>query len=161
MTAQSSPQHLKQLTQLQQGSCTVYIAFYILFQSHLYFITTRTKIYVCSQYFYFPFGSSDNFSYRLELKLTWQAEFISISSAKPFQLRKPIILPTVLRSKLLLILCNKHTINTKSKQTRKYKQGWGGTQTDQHLKIWLFCNPQKRSLSSAKYFRKTISFFKH
>lgn len=36
-------------TQPQQGNCTVYIAFYILLQSHLYFITTRTKIYICSQ----------------------------------------------------------------------------------------------------------------
>lgn len=29
--------------QPQQGSCTVYIAFYIPFQLHLYLITTRTK----------------------------------------------------------------------------------------------------------------------
>lgn len=32
-------------TQPQQGSCAVYIAFYILFQLHLYLITTRIKIY--------------------------------------------------------------------------------------------------------------------
>lgn len=111
-------------TQPQQGSCTVYTAVYILFQSHLYLIT-RTKIYFCSQYLYFPFGSSDNFSHRVELKLTWQAGFISISSAKPFQLGKPTILSTVLRSELLLVLCEKITKNTKSKQTRKWKQGWG------------------------------------
>lgn len=72
-------------TQPQQGSCTVYIAFYILFQSHLYLITTRTRIYIFSQYLYFPFGSSDNFSHRVQLKLTWQTGFISNSSAKPFR----------------------------------------------------------------------------
>lgn len=77
-------------TQPQQGSCTVYVVFYILFQSHLYLITTRTKIYICSQYLCFPFGSPDNFSHRVELKLTWQAGFISISSAKPFQLESQL-----------------------------------------------------------------------
>lgn len=77
-------------TQPQQGSCTVYIAFYILFQSHLYLITTRTKIYIFSQYLYFPFGSSDNFSHRVQLKLTWQTVFISISYAKPFQLESQL-----------------------------------------------------------------------
>lgn len=78
------------LTQPQQGNFTVYVAFYILFQTHLYLITTRTKIYICCQYLYFPFGSSDNFSPRVELKLSWQAGFISISSDKPFQLESQL-----------------------------------------------------------------------
>lgn len=77
-------------TQPQQGSCTVYVVFYILFQSHLYLITTRTKIYICSQYLYFPFGSPGNFSHRVGLKLPWQAGFISTSSLKPFQLENQL-----------------------------------------------------------------------
>lgn len=38
-------------TQPQQGSCTVYIMFYILFQLHLYLITMRTKNYTLQAIF--------------------------------------------------------------------------------------------------------------
>lgn len=107
-------------TQTQQGSCTVYTAFCILLQSHLYLITTRTKSYICSQYLYFPFGSSDNISHRVELKLTWQAGFISISFAKPFQLESHHIVNNFKKQASTCIMWQTH-----NEQTRKYKRGWG------------------------------------